>query len=513
MNENQIVDLMFQGKLLFVHFYSTLQLKDYTISLLPGKKEGINASVMGGVNVGINKYTTKEKKEASLEVIKILNSKEFQKEYIIKRLGYITSLEELYDDAEVCEYINCEMLRDIQYYFRPQASIKYYKTFSDRAISNVQKLIDGEITIDEMLEKIDDITHIYYLDAKSSVGTVIIIILVVVSCIVVGSTFLIFVPRFKPHFKFLSTDLWIIYSIGSAFIIANIFLYFGVPTLRTCAIRQQLITNAYSFLLIPLVYRLAVNFPLVNKYSTFAINNKYLCILGLYFIQIFTTVLFFIGSTYKLKEINISNENYNFYICDKDNTFGKSLVIIQIVYNIILYITLGLLIFFDWNVTETYFDLRQFSVTTIINGIMVILLIVMNFIEVNNYLIYNLLFVFINLMSVIITHTYIFIVRTIISLVEDEYDEEKEIKNMLKNNKFSSSTSTDKEKGNAVTVSVSNASSDTRGSLSKPQRSKYSSKLISIHYAKLAQNSQISKLDKESINSNSTTGNSSISTN
>jgi len=251
--ENQIVKQMYMEKTIFNHFYSCMIIPNYTISLLPGKKEGINASIVGGYNIGINKYISKDKLDASLEIIKYICSKQFHKDFIVKQLSYITPLEELYNDFEVCESINCEMLRNVQYYFRPQASMKFYNMFSSRAIDNIQKLIDGELTVDELLTNINDITRIYYLDMKSTLGIILISILVVVSCVVIVSTYFIFIPGLKSNFKFLSNDLWVIYSLGAVMMLISIFKYFNIPSKTKCLLLYQLIINGYTFIFVPII--------------------------------------------------------------------------------------------------------------------------------------------------------------------------------------------------------------------------------------------------------------------
>jgi len=488
---------MAMGKLIFTHFYSSVQMPHLSMSVLPGKKEGINSSVVGGFIIGINKNIPEERRNASLEVIKVLNSKEFQKEFIVKQLGYITPIEELYNDSEICKYMPCQVLEEVQYYYRPQASKKYFNLFNDKAVSNIQKFIDGKLTVDEVLTNVDDITRIYYLDIKSTTGSIIFSILIGISCIVIITTLFIFVPRFKPHFTFLSTDLWIIYSLGSVLILYSTFEYFNESTERKCLSRQQAIANAYCLILIPLVYRLIINFPLKNKISTFSVNNKYICIFGLYSIQLLLTILSCCFAEYRNNEVNMSNSNKNFYTCVNDNSFGKILMFIQIGYDGILYIIVCALMFLEWSIVNTGFDLRQFSIVIIINGIAVILLLVMNYVEINNYLMYNLLFIFINLTSVIVSHIYIFVVRLFISLLRDKYNEseEKIIGDLIKNNKYRNTSSSYVDKGintntSSITKSV-NAESVNSKQTNNSKSNNYLLKIIDLHLQKYSENSQI----------------------
>jgi len=482
-----IVEQLFSEKILFAHFYSSLQLDTYNTSSLPGKREGISASVMGGLNIGISKFISKERRDAALEALQLLNSKQFQKECIVKLLGYVTPLDELYDDPEVCEKIQCKMIQEGQYYYRPQASMKYYTIFSNRAKDNIQSLVEGEIEVNDFLTKIDDITRIYYFDKKTTLGATIYIFLIFLSCFVVVTTFFIFIPNFGTHFQFLSKDLWFIYSIGTALLLINSFGYFDIPTEKSCMLRQQFIANGYTLIFIPLIYKLIVNFPIINKFSTFAVQNKYISLFGLYFFQLLFSILSSIFSTFNVDEVNMMSENKNFCICGKNNTKGKFLAFIQVVYDGFLYIVVCILIFFEWNMTKTFFDVRQFSIVIIIDGITVILFSLFKFINLNNHIVYSLLFIFINVISVIINHTYVFVVRTIISFYNDKNNEseEKIIKEMLQNNKYGNNNGNNNNNNtNSISKSRPMSSIDDIGIKQTPKN-----KLISIHYAKVAHES------------------------
>lgn len=485
MPENQIVKQMYTEKTIFNHFYTCMIIPNYTISLLPGKKEGINASIVGGYNIGINKYISKDKLDVSLEVIKYISSKQFHKDFIVKQLGYITPLEELYDDDEVCEIINCEMLRNVQYYFRPQASVKFYNMFSSRAIENIQNLIDGELTAEEMLTNINDITRIYYLDMKSTLGIVIISVLVIISGIVIASTCFIFIPSLKSNFKFFSYDLWIIYSLGAVMMLISIYEYFDIPSKAKCLLLYQLIINGYTFIFVPLLYKLIINFPLINKISTFAINNKYLCLIGLYFIQLLLTILSFCIDIYNIKEINMLNKNKNFYRCVIDNKLGIILIITQIGYDCIMFIAIGVLIFLEWNITKIFFDIRQFNVVIIIDGITVILFLIMRSIEINSYLIYNLIFIFISFIFIIINHGYIFLGKLLILFFNKKFNEsdEKVICDLIENNKIFNSETKDYSNTNSSGIS-------SIPTIPLKNKKQINSKFILIHYTTVSQNNQ-----------------------
>jgi len=485
MPEPSLLDQMKVEKVLFSHFFSSCynSISDkYYLSLLPGKKEGINSSVIGGFALGLNKKCSDTRKEKALEVLKYAVSKEFQRDVIVKELGYFTALEELYHDPETCSYHPfCDFLNNVQYYLRPSGTMKNYKEFSRRTVKYFHELLDGKLTPRQLLNKIEDINKYYTINTKSTLGLILLVITSIIMCCVIGTTCLIFVKKLKHYFKFLTTDLWIIYALGSVFLLCSVLSYFNETTELKCALREEFIINGYSLILIPLVFKLISNFPLVNKLSSFAINNKNVFVFGLYFIQLILTLIFVFMGKISMISINDGNEEKNFYKCYNGTALGKAIFYIQVAYGIALYFAVCLLIFFEWNITETHFEVRQFSVVVIIEGITLALLLILNIISFKNYLLYNLLFIFINFISVIVNHFYIFVVRTLISVHNETYNksEEKIIGDMVQNNKYTNTSSSDNNRG---TMNKSN------GSIYSGNSKDYKSKLIGLHFAKVAQN-------------------------
>ncbi|ORX64984.1 periplasmic binding protein-like II, partial [Anaeromyces robustus] len=84
--------------LLFAWFWSTIKVPNYQISLLPNKRENMTSTVLGGYNLGINKYIEDERKLAAIEVLKYLSSEEIQTDIILKKSNLISPLKSLYQD-------------------------------------------------------------------------------------------------------------------------------------------------------------------------------------------------------------------------------------------------------------------------------------------------------------------------------------------------------------------------------------------------------------------------------
>jgi len=414
MSEKQIVDHMFKENILFANFYDSVNIPNYSMSVQPGNKNGINSSIIGGYSIGIYKYITEEKKKAALEVIKYFSSREFQKEVIVKQLGLITFLEELYNDYEACKSINCDMLHEIQYFHRPISTMENYNDFSKRAMDYFQDLLDGKKTVEDTLNSIDDINRIYYFTIYSTLGGVILGLLLLVLVIVLISMNLIFIPSYKKYFTFLSNDLWIIYTIGSILILTSAFEYFALPSINKCIFRRIFYINGEIFIFIPILYKLIINYPIINDYSEWVKKHKYMTISILYLIQFLLSILNVKYGSFETKKVNLYYYNKNFYVCINNGAIGKGLTNIQYFYNTILYISICILIFLEWNIKQTYYDIRQFAFTMIINGFSNSLHYLFNCMQINNYILYNLIFIFINLNYVLANHIYIYTLRIFI---------------------------------------------------------------------------------------------------
>jgi len=199
----------------------------------------------------------------------------------------------------------------------------------------------------------------------------------------------------------------------------------------------------------------------------------------MYFIQLLFTILSFFINMYDLKEMNMFSKSKNFYQCVISTKVGKVLIFSQIGYDSFLFIVVAVLIFLEWNIDQTYFDIRQFNVVIIIDGITIILFLIMRSIEINNYLIHNLIYILINFIFVIVNHVYIFVGKLLILFFNKKFNEsdEKVICDLIENNKIFISETKD-----------SNINSSGLSSIRINPMKNINSKFILLHYAKESQN-------------------------
>ncbi|ORX79188.1 periplasmic binding protein-like II, partial [Anaeromyces robustus] len=79
-----VFNLLFE-KILFARYWDNIISKDkYYVSRLPGEKEDISTSCISGLNVGINKFSSIENQNASLEVLNFFFSEEIQKKLLLE---------------------------------------------------------------------------------------------------------------------------------------------------------------------------------------------------------------------------------------------------------------------------------------------------------------------------------------------------------------------------------------------------------------------------------------------
>ncbi|ORX80889.1 hypothetical protein BCR32DRAFT_280131 [Anaeromyces robustus] len=95
------VKLMLSNTLLFSNLWDVSFIPNYSMSILPGKIDGINGSCLGGLNIGI-----------------------------IKNFFLFSGLTSLYDDEEICSLIDCNFSKEIQGIQRPYNITNNYENYS-----------------------------------------------------------------------------------------------------------------------------------------------------------------------------------------------------------------------------------------------------------------------------------------------------------------------------------------------------------------------------------------------
>lgn len=223
------------------------------------------------------------------------------------------------------------------------------------------------------------------------------------------SILLLFIPLIKKHFSFYSMDLWMTYNIGIVFIIGSNFIFFGEQTLQKCYHQHSLLILGYTMVFIPILCKLIINFPKRNKYSEWIKNNKPIFILVIIFIQEIFNLLMLAKSFY-IEKIEPEDDK-QFRKC-KLNTFGTVVTIFQLFFQILIFGIIELLIFLEWNIKETFFDIRSNLVFITINEFLFIIYILLKFLlDIHRYITFYTLNISIILLFVFTNNLYIYHIK------------------------------------------------------------------------------------------------------
>ncbi|OUM62421.1 hypothetical protein PIROE2DRAFT_11271, partial [Piromyces sp. E2] len=84
----------------------------------------------------------------------------------------------------------------------------------------------------------------------------------------------------------------------------------------------------------------------------------------------------------------IYENSKNFCICMNYHPLGNGIANFQVVFNLILYIMTCILIFLEWNIKESFHDIRALTVIMCIDGISQFLLSIIKFVPINNFVTY-----------------------------------------------------------------------------------------------------------------------------
>ncbi|OUM63614.1 hypothetical protein PIROE2DRAFT_9759, partial [Piromyces sp. E2] len=414
----------FEKNALFIKFwtfYGVKNMENYYISNLPGIKEGISGSALIGYNIGIDSNIGEDKKESAIEAVKIMTSKEFQKSQVLEGT-IISGISSLYNDTEVCSKVmGCEIYNTIQPIAKPVNKIVDYIEYSKKFTTYFYDFLYGNKnndTEESILKKIDDITRLYNVSVNSketSIGLILDWIMVITGIIMIASTS---------------------------------FINYGEMSDFKCTFKNNLFSLGYSFITIPILCQLIINFPETNRISIWVNKYRKNCILTLIFIDVLLNGLSLV-KPHGVENI-IIDEGENFQMCK-------------------------ISIFVEWNFSETLNDIRfvlSFIYTNVISfSLYVILIFTVN----NNYKSYFIAQECIIYIITISNYILIFGIKIILPQLYEK-DEMNEIIKKVRVSKIFSSTNGTTTNGTCKTK-ISTASSN-----SSTNKSIYL-KLLNLHYS------------------------------
>jgi len=448
LDDYDTITRLFTGTAIFLRFWYLPHSPIYKASAVPGKNKNVSGSMAGAYNIAINRYSDSEKKKAAIEVLKFITSKEIQKKLIISK-NYYSSISSLYDEEDVCQMIDCKVIKDMMPFSAMDFDTKQFDLdfYIDKYKSYVYDYLYGNKTVSEVLKNIDDITKIYTFDIKTNnslLGLVILIIFILSSIIIVSSVVFLFSEKYNLYYKNLPIIFWVFSPLGSFIILCSVLTFYGNMTVVKCKFRQALIIGGFIQSLFPILYLLIINFPEDNKISKWIMKHKYIFFLLIVTLNSITFIMLMI-SPIKIKNIIII-EGENSQKCDNYKSFGLVLFHIIEFYISFLIFSILLLIFIEWNYKESYYNVRFLLAAIIMDILSVIIYIIFNKIDINDYNIYGFILSIIIFILALSNYTFTYGIRVLLVLIQkkkDDFDEEEFIKkNKIYNERLSNTTTT-----------------------------------------------------------------------
>jgi len=378
-----------ESKYLFTTYYYNLINPKYKISVVPGIKEGISGSTIQGYNIGIYKYSKKSNLNAAVEALKFITTKEIQKECILKK-KIISAIPSLYDDKEICSSLDCNLFKNIQPIGKPYMNVSEYNSYSNYFRKNIFDFLFENKDINEVLEKIEDYTKIYYISINSddtNIGLISIIIIFGISTIMIISLIFLFIERYKSYYNFLSTDFWIITILGLLLYNISCLTEMGEKKIIKCHLKLIIISFGNTFTLIPVFHKLIINFPIKNRFSEWVKKNKYIFLFIFIIFDIILILITLIYPIYFIDEKEITNGK-NFNICNINNVFSNIILLITVILKLVILLIFIILIYIEWNMETTYYDLRFLILSIHTNILFLIVIVIFNKIQINDYIYY-----------------------------------------------------------------------------------------------------------------------------
>lgn len=445
----------------------------YHVSELPGNKEGISASCIGGYNLVINNSTKEENKIAAGKVIDFLLSKDIQKKYIEKSMKH-TALIDIYNDEDLCKDIDCSLYRNLQHVSRPITLTDNYDQYSSKFREYLNKFIYGNESAKNTLKNIHYIASINQIDYNSTLGIIIVSFTVAVIFIIAISYSLIFIKKFSFYQESFSKPIWFIKLLGICIILSSGLLYLGEKKIFKCNLNKALFLIGISLIFNPVLVKEIIHFPQNNKLSNFVKDHNYIAIFLLSLTNIVYILVIFIFSPYKITKVDVK-DGMSFNICTIKNKLYLISTIILIIDKAIIIIAISLLSFIEWNINAIERDIRNFTIQIYTSIIFTTLFTIIMFVNIKNMFFYTLIRIFLFLFYGII-----FYVITIWLRMTQELNHKKNQSNIkiVKNSKLADS-------------------------ISNLEKKSILSKIINFHYISGVSGTSINASAKDSIQENS----------
>jgi len=411
-SEIKTMESLFRGSSIFLKYWNLhLAHSPYQKVRLPGNKENISGTCIGGYNIGINDSISEEKKTMAVEALLYMTSRDVQKKYVMDG-RMVSAIPALYEDEDVCAVLDCGLIRGLQPLARP-SSIHNYDEYSHEHTMYIHEfLFDGK-TATETLNNINNILKIYTitLNPKESIeGFMVFLVTIALALMILLSLLYIYVKGYRTSFNFLTRDLWAVSFSGILLVLVYVVSEYGDLNAFKCILKVISLCFGYRLIVVPSLYQLLVNFPEKNKYSRWIRINK-LTFLSLFaLVSVVEIVLLFVSSPFEL-DVRTIPRGRNFKVCKFHKVFGIMVTAFIVVKVFLLQGVIGLLVFVEWNITKTAKDIKLTYSGLSISFVLFMIIITMNFIKFNNFKVYFSIYTTTVLLLSLINYIFMFWLR------------------------------------------------------------------------------------------------------
>eukprot|EP00833_Pecoramyces_ruminatium_P013860 jgi/Orpsp1_1/1187892/evm.model.d7180000060996.1 len=131
------------------------------------------------------------------------------------------------------------------------------------------------------------------------------------------------------------------------------------------------------------VGKLISNYPEINKVSDLISNHRHLFLFTFIFFDILINGLVLI-QPYTINDI-IVNDDKNYQRCKVGGLLSRAFIILAVALKFTLILISFILLFVEWNLKITYYDIRLCTATYCINTLLAIILTAFDYINIRNY--------------------------------------------------------------------------------------------------------------------------------
>ncbi|OUM65870.1 hypothetical protein PIROE2DRAFT_7027, partial [Piromyces sp. E2] len=480
-------DRVVLGDTLFMNFrYATYANKNYIISPVPGAREGISNSIISGFNYAINKYIDEDHQFAAKHAIKYFIKKNVNKKIMLN--SYIISpVTSLLDDKDICERVDCELIKSLQMENKMFREYKNYNYYSETFRKYVFEYVFGDKPLEDVIKNIERLTKIYNITFNTEdtcVGLIFGIVIIVSSVLMLLSIGFLFIDKYKSYFTFFPTEFWILLILGCFFTCISCVIPFDTLTIIKCAIRISMMYFGLIISLFSVLYKLLINYPIPNKISIAVKKNGIKYIISNILIILILIFILCITSSFSVSTVTIDNGK-NFQKCDVPETFVPTISNLLVIFIDFSYsILISFLIFVEWSIVETSRDIKLLIPPIFINIFCLSLVMIMNIdiLNIDDYVI-NFLINNATIFIISITHYFFFYgIKVYWAISNKRFEnDEIDIEKIIHIGIYVSNSSSDLSKKSYDTGNNSNIHSNNNNSSSSKSHKRGRRTLVKLH--------------------------------